>query len=452
MAENTRPLSRKQLAKFLPDQESIRLFEQLMSKVQETIPTDIEGIELAAGTASAESKQALSSIESIIENEVRELLLSSYSAESKASEIEAYINRISNLVQLGILSPKNEQKQLDNIFESLLLSQNKEPDRFANLDYIDFVDGPHLGKQQRMQWNADDGTIDVGLYNGVVLQAGQETLAYVLNDSGASIANGSAVMVTGSDATSGKMKVDKLVSDGSVEENTTLGVATQTIDDGEFGYIATFGIVRGVNTNSWISGDILYADPATAGGLTSTKPSAPDNVIPMAIVLAVGTTDGSMFVRPTITQQQYYGSFYDTTDQTPAVINTAYAITWNTTQISSGVSIGTPTSRIYIDNAGFYTVTFSAQLTSGSSSAKNGWFWPRINGVDVANSAMKVTVISNAETKPLNRAMTFSFSAGDYVEAMWAADDINMMLDASASTAFAPASPSVIMTVAQTQQ
>lgn len=434
MAENTRPLSRKQLAKFLPDQESIRLFEQLMSNVQETIPTDIEGIELAAGTASAESKEALSSIESIIENEVRELLLSSYSAESKASEIEAHINRISNLVQLGILSPK------------------KESDRFANLDYIDFVDGPHLGKQQRMQWNADDGTIDVGLYNGVVLQAGQETLAYVLNDAGASIANGSAVMVTGSDATSGKMKVDKLISDGSVEENTTLGVATQTIDDGEFGYITTFGIVRGVNTNSWISGDILYADPATAGGLTSTKPSAPDNVIPMAIVLAVGTTDGSMFVRPTITQQQYYGSFYDTTDQAPAAINTAYAITWNTTQISSGVSIGTPVSRIYIDNAGFYTVTFSAQLTSGSSSAKNAWFWPRINGVDVADSAMKVTVSSNAETKPLNRAMTFSFSAGDYVEAMWAADDINMMLDASASTAFAPASPSVIMTVAQTQQ
>ena len=54
-----------------------------------------------------------------------------------------------------------------------------------------------------------------------------------------------------------------------------------------------------------------------------------------------------------------YGTFYDTTTQTAAAINTAYAVTFNSTDLSFGVSTGTPTSRIYVDSEGIYNFQFS---------------------------------------------------------------------------------------------
>ena len=140
-----------------------------------------------------------------------------------------------------------------------------------------------------------------------------------------------------------------------------------------------------------------------------------------------------------------FGAFVDTTDQSPAVINTAYAITFNTTSQSDKVTLGTPTSRIVFEDKGLYEVSFSVQLTSSSSSAKDVWFWPRVNGVDVANTAMKITVSENSATIALSRTAFFSFNANDYLEAMWASDSTDVSIHAVAATSFAPATPSVIL-------
>jgi hypothetical protein len=56
---------------------------------------------------------------------------------------------------------------------------------FQKLDYVDFNRiGPHVPAARRMQWNDDDGTIDVGLNADVVLQVGQEMQFYAKNTSG----------------------------------------------------------------------------------------------------------------------------------------------------------------------------------------------------------------------------------------------------------------------------
>ena len=57
-----------------------------------------------------------------------------------------------------------------------------------------------------------------------------------------------------------------------------------------------------------------------------------------------------------------YGSFYDTTTQTATVINTATAITFNTTDLSNGVFIGSPASRIVVDSEGIYNFDTSFHL------------------------------------------------------------------------------------------
>jgi hypothetical protein len=142
-----------------------------------------------------------------------------------------------------------------------------------------------------------------------------------------------------------------------------------------------------------------------------------------------------------------YGSFYDTTDQSVATVDTATAITWNSTAYSKHISVGSPTSRIVFSKAGTYWINFTAQLNSASASAKTFWFWPRINGSDITGSTMRVTVHDNDESKTIARAAVFEVDKGDYLEAMWAADNLDTSLEAYAAETFCPAVPSVTLQV-----
>ena len=129
-----------------------------------------------------------------------------------------------------------------------------------------------------------------------------------------------------------------------------------------------------------------------------------------------------------------------TTDQTAAVTNTAYALTY-TSSTSDGIANGTPASRIVFDEAGQYMISFSAQIASTSSSTVNFWFWPRVNGSDVTGSTMKNALHQNGSVLVVSRSAIFELNAGDYLEAMWAVDSTNGFLDATVATAFAPAAP-----------
>jgi len=142
-----------------------------------------------------------------------------------------------------------------------------------------------------------------------------------------------------------------------------------------------------------------------------------------------------------------YGAFQDFTDQTQTVINTAKAITWDTTAYSKHISVGSPTSRIVFAKAGKYYIHFTAQLSSASSNAKTFWFWPRINGSDISGSTMRITTHDNNEAKTVARAAIFEVDKGDYLEAMWAADSLNTSLEAYAAETFCPAVPSVTLMV-----
>ena len=198
---------------------------------------------------------------------------------------------------------------------------------------------------------------------------------------------------------------------------------------------------------------MLYASPTVAGGFTKVKPTAPNNVIPLAAVLKVGTTDGIIFVRPTIEQQKYYGEFSKTDTQTPAVANTAYALTFTNTELAKGVSRGTPTSRIITANAGLYNFVLSVQITSTNSSQKAVRVWLRKNGTtDVPNSARIATTNLNNGYLVVTINDVLSLLAGDYIEVMFATDDVNISVATVAATAFAPAAPAALLAVTQTEQ
>lgn len=252
--------TRAQLKEIFSDFESIKEFERLIGLVDSLIPTTVVDLEIAAE-----------------------------SADSKAQEAQESLGRV-----------------FDSL-KALALEPAQRADNSVVTDYIDLSDeGPHVTAPRRVQWNKDDGTLDVGLYNGVVLQTGQELHIYSKNATGSPISNGTALMFTGAVGASGKLEVGPAIADGSIDSNHMLGMATQDIADGQFGYVTMLGLVRGFDTTGagktipevWADGDILYLDSAFPGELTKTEPSAPSLRLPVAVVIhAGGAGAGSVYVR-----------------------------------------------------------------------------------------------------------------------------------------------------------
>jgi hypothetical protein len=142
-----------------------------------------------------------------------------------------------------------------------------------------------------------------------------------------------------------------------------------------------------------------------------------------------------------------YGSFYSTATQTATVINTAKEITFNTTDLSRGVYIGTPTSRVYVDTEGIYNFQTSIQLDSTVSTDQEFYLWFRKNGADVTNSASQVRIKGNNAEVFLALNFFFNLKAGDYVELVFSVTDLGVQLLASGAVAPHPGIPSVILTV-----
>lgn len=146
-------------------------------------------------------------------------------------------------------------------------------------------------------------------------------------------------------------------------------------------------------------------------------------------------------------ERSRYGSFYDTTTQTAATINTATAITFNTTDLSNGVYLGTPTSRVYVDTPGIYNFDTSFQLDKTSGGTGIFDFWFRLNGTDVPDSASRVRIQGNDAEIFSSLNYFFDLNAGDYVELMFAVDSLSVELTSFPAVAPVPGIPSIILTV-----
>jgi hypothetical protein len=142
-----------------------------------------------------------------------------------------------------------------------------------------------------------------------------------------------------------------------------------------------------------------------------------------------------------------YGSFYDTTTQIATVINTATAITFNNTDLSNGVFIGSPTSRIVVDSEGIYNFDTSFQLDKTSGGTENFYFWFRLNGVDVPDSASQIRIQGNNAEIFSSLNYFFDLKANDYIELIFSVSDLSVELKSFVAAPPVPSIPSIILTV-----
>ena len=148
-----------------------------------------------------------------------------------------------------------------------------------------------------------------------------------------------------------------------------------------------------------------------------------------------------------------YGAFQDSTDQTAANTTTAYAITFDTTDFSNGVTLSN-SSRLNVSQAGIYNLQFSIQFTNTTNASQDVDVWFRKNGTNIDKSNSRFGFAPRKGVgDPYHTIAALNFfvnlAANDYVEIMWRTTDVGVQIEhyAASSTPTRPAVPSVIATL-----
>jgi len=169
-----------------------------------------------------------------------------------------------------------------------------------NVSYVDFATGvsPEFAIG-RAYWDDTDDTISIDQVGGdypVIQQVGQENQVLVRNNTDADWPNGAVVYPVGSVS---YRPTGALSQANAIGTALARGIATMPIPKNTEGFVCTYGMVRGFDTQSpgWAEGDFLYLSPTVAGGLQNTPPTS-GFTLWCAYVLRRHPTDGVIFFVP----------------------------------------------------------------------------------------------------------------------------------------------------------
>lgn len=185
-------------------------------------------------------------------------------------------------------------------------------------------------------WDVDDETLAV-VMNGTILKVGEDQYYPVKNQTGSSIPKGTAVQFNGTLGASGRLLIAPFIANGSLPSTRFMGVTSEAIANGADGKVMWFGRIRGINTNAFNDGDILYASTTVAGGFQTTVPVAPNNIIEVCAVVHKGVNNGIIFVRP-----QFIASGSDANKVSYNVADSRNATEKNQARINIGSTSATP--------------------------------------------------------------------------------------------------------------
>jgi hypothetical protein len=147
-----------------------------------------------------------------------------------------------------------------------------------------------------------------------------------------------------------------------------------------------------------------------------------------------------------------FGNFSATADIVAASPNTAYSIAFTASTADGGISLNaSDNTRIDFAEAGVYSLSGHLQLKSTSASTKTLYWWVAINGSNT-NHSERMSLHNNNGSHILGVSDQLNLAAGDYINVKWATDDVDLFLDGSAATAFAPASEPINLSITRSRQ
>lgn len=125
----------------------------------------------------------------------------------------------------------------------------------------------------------------------------ESTKHIVKNNSGGTLAAGSAVYTYGANGTNILVRAARANAEST--SATVLGLLQDSTANNADGYVVTQGLVSGLNTSAATAGDPVWLSPTTAGALNfgiANKPSAPNHLVYLGTVTRAHATQGEIFV------------------------------------------------------------------------------------------------------------------------------------------------------------
>jgi hypothetical protein len=158
-----------------------------------------------------------------------------------------------------------------NYYQNLITKKFMETGNgFQSINMIPWTGADDLPHQEgRMYYNS--GTHTYNFYMDkpdVTLNLGQEQYLRAVNKTSTTIANGQVVYISGSQGN--RPKVWPANGSNTYHRAHLIGMATHDIPDNEEGYITTFGVVHGVDTNQFAIDDIIYLSETIDGAITNS--------------------------------------------------------------------------------------------------------------------------------------------------------------------------------------
>jgi hypothetical protein len=141
----------------------------------------------------------------------------------------------------------------------------------------------------KLNWEQPNGTVQLGLYNDVNMEIGEDVFYY--GKASATITKGQVIQFGGYQGDHILMK-PAVPAEINANPKLIMGIAKHNIANNDFGYVLHFGKLDGVDTGSFVAGNLLYFSSSSInnGELTSTIPTAPNAKILMCAVIKAETS------------------------------------------------------------------------------------------------------------------------------------------------------------------
>jgi hypothetical protein len=146
-----------------------------------------------------------------------------------------------------------------------------------------------------LTYNGVDGTLEFLMKGGnVVQQIGQELPILVKNFDNAGLLNGKVVYYVSSDGTNKLVRY--AVASSETASVNVIGLMTEDATGGNKAYCTTFGLVRDIDTSTLQEGKIVWLSATELGGMTTTRPLAPNHGVQIGFCIKQHAVEGSIFV------------------------------------------------------------------------------------------------------------------------------------------------------------
>jgi len=263
--------------------------------------------------------------------------------------------------------------------------------------------------QGTFYWDEDDNTVDI-ILNGYIMKVGEDLFYPVKNQTGSSIPKGTNVRFAGTVGGSGRPLIEPYLADGTYATSRYMGVTAETIGNGEDGKVLWFGRIRGINTNAYNEGDILYASTTSAGGFQTTLPVAPNNIVEVCAVVTKSVNQGVIFVRP---------QFLSITDSNKVSYNVAdnkNATERNQARVNIGSTSATPQVITTAGAINDLVVTSNSLVFTGASVVLSG-IVAGLDGEEVTitnTNAIALSILNQSALSSANNRIIGSISVPQF--------------------------------------